>query len=98
MRTAMTYSDTALWNDPDLRSAPGAFRTALRVAAENWAAGSLSFILPSGKRFDIEGKAPGPRAVIQIRDYRFVRRALASGDIGFAEGFIAGTTWSRATS
>ncbi|WP_419317079.1 class I SAM-dependent methyltransferase [Caulobacter sp. ErkDOM-E] len=90
MRTAMTYSDTALWNDPDLRRAPGAFRTALRVAAENWAAGSLSFILPSGKRFDIEGKTPGPRAVIQIHDYRFVRRALASGDIGFAEGFIAG--------
>ncbi|MBU4433140.1 MAG: cyclopropane-fatty-acyl-phospholipid synthase family protein [Alphaproteobacteria bacterium] len=90
MRAAMTYSDTALWNDPDLRNAPGAFRTALRVAAENWAAGSLSFILPSGKRFDIEGKTPGPSAVIQIHDYRFVRRALASGDIGFAEGFIAG--------
>lgn len=89
MRDAMTYSDTALWDHPDLRSAPGAFRTALRVAAENWAVGSLSFILPSGKRLDIAGKTPGPSAVIQVHDYRFVRRAFASGDIGFAEGFIA---------
>jgi cyclopropane-fatty-acyl-phospholipid synthase len=90
MRTAMTCSDTALWNDPDLRKAPSAFRTALRVAAENWATGNLTFILPSGKRFDIKGKTAGPHAVIQVRDYRFVRRALASGDIGFAEGFMAG--------
>jgi cyclopropane-fatty-acyl-phospholipid synthase len=28
--------------------------------------------------------------VIRIHDYRFIRRALASGDIGFAEGYMAG--------
>ncbi|ALL15285.1 cyclopropane-fatty-acyl-phospholipid synthase [Caulobacter henricii] len=86
----MTYPETALWRDPALKSAPGAFRAVVRIAAENWATGSLIFILPSGKRFEIAGKEPGPHAVIQVRDYRFVRRALASGDIGFAEGFIAG--------
>jgi len=90
MRTAMTYSDTVLWKDPALKSAPGAFRAVVRIAAENWAIGSLVFILPSGKRFEIAGKEPGPHAVIQVRDYRFVRRALAAGDIGFAEGFMAG--------
>jgi len=75
---------------PDLRRAPAAFRTAVRVAVENWAIGSLTFILPSGSPLRIHGKTPGPDAVIQVRDYRFVRRALASGDIGFAEGYMAG--------
>ena len=86
----MTDTLQISWRDPDLRSAPAAFRTAVRVAVENWAVGSLTFILPSGKPLRIHGKTPGPDAVIQIRDYRFVRRALASGDIGFAEGYMAG--------
>ncbi|HWU13724.1 MAG TPA: cyclopropane-fatty-acyl-phospholipid synthase family protein, partial [Caulobacter sp.] len=61
-----------------------------RVAVENWAAGDLTFVLPSGKPLRIVGKAPGPDAVIRIHDYRFIRRALAAGDIGFAEGYMAG--------
>jgi cyclopropane-fatty-acyl-phospholipid synthase len=83
-----TWTDTA--RDPDLRRAPAAFRTALRVAVENWAVGTLTFILPTGKPLRIIGKTSGPDAVIRIHDYRFVRRALASGDIGFAEGYMAG--------
>ncbi|CAN5138093.1 cyclopropane-fatty-acyl-phospholipid synthase family protein [soil metagenome] len=81
---------STLGRDPELRQAPAAFRTALRVAIENWAVGTLTFILPSGKPLRIVGKTPGPDAVIQVHDYRFVRRALASGDIGFAEGYMAG--------
>ncbi len=81
---------SALGRDPELRQAPAAFRTALRVAIENWAVGTLTFILPSGKPLRIVGKTAGPDAVIQVHDYRFVRRALASGDIGFAEGYMAG--------
>jgi len=83
-----TWAATA--RDPELRRAPAAFRTALRVAIENWAVGTLTFVLPSGKALRIAGKTPGPDAVIQIHDYRFIRRALASGDIGFAEGYMAG--------
>ena len=78
------------WRDPELRQAPAAFRTALRVATENWVAGTLTFVLPSGRPLRIVGKAPGPDGVIQVHDYRFVRRALASGGIGFAEGYMAG--------
>ena len=78
------------WRDPELRHAPAAFRTALRVAVENWAVGALTFVLPSGKPLRIDGKTAGPDAVIRIHDYRFIRRALASGDIGFAEGYMAG--------
>jgi cyclopropane-fatty-acyl-phospholipid synthase len=83
-----TWPATA--RDPELRRAPAAFRTALRVAVENWAVGNLTFVLPSGKPLRIVGKTAGPDAVIRIHDYRFIRRALASGDIGFAEGYMAG--------
>jgi cyclopropane-fatty-acyl-phospholipid synthase len=90
MGPSMTDILPATWRDPELRHAPAAFRTALRVAVENWAVGTLTFVLPSGKPLRIDGKTPGPDAVIQIRDYRFIRRALASGGIGFAEGYMAG--------
>ena len=80
----------AMARDPELRRAPAAFRTALRVAIENWTVGTLTFVLPSGKPLRVVGKTPGPDAVIRIHDYRFIRRALASGDIGFAEGYMAG--------
>ena len=82
--------ETALWTDPDLKAAPAAFRSAVRIAAENWEAGSLTFILPTGKVLTVKGRKDGPAAVIKINDYNFVRRALLSGDIGFAEGFMAG--------
>lgn len=82
--------DTTLWDHPDLKGAPAAFRTALRVAATNWENGSLTFVLPTGQPLTIKGRQPGPDAVIRIRDYNFVRRAFAAGDIGFAEGFMAG--------
>ena len=36
----------------------------------------------------LEGSRPGPSATLDIRDYRFAGRVLASGDIGFAEGFM----------
>jgi cyclopropane-fatty-acyl-phospholipid synthase len=78
------------WRDPELRRAPAAFRTALRVAVENWTVGTLTFVLPSGRPLRIDGKTTGPDAVIRIHDYRFIRRTLASGDIGFAEGYMAG--------
>ena len=82
--------DIALWNHPDLKAAPTAFRTALRVAASNWETGSLTFVLPTGTALRISGQQPGVNATIRIRDYNFVRRAFSSGDIGFAEGFMAG--------
>jgi cyclopropane-fatty-acyl-phospholipid synthase len=82
--------DTALWNNSDLKAAPAAFRSALRLAATNWAIGSITWILPTGKALTITGDRPGPDATIRIRDYHFIRRAFSSGDIGFAEGFMAG--------
>ena len=77
-------------NDPELRRAPAAFRAAVTIASRNWVAGSLTFVLPSGRELHIEGRAPGPAGRLVVRDFHFVSRVMKSGDIGFGEGFMAG--------
>jgi cyclopropane-fatty-acyl-phospholipid synthase len=74
---------------PELRRAPAAFRTAVRISKDNWHYGSLSFMLPSGRAFRVQGKEAGPDALLVVHDFRFVARVMAAGDIGFGEGFIA---------
>ncbi len=74
----------------ELLAAPAAFRTAVAIARRKWAAGNLTFVLPSGRSMHIQGLAPGPHARLIIHDFRFVGRVLAGGDIGFGEGYMAG--------
>ncbi|MFC3078168.1 class I SAM-dependent methyltransferase [Phenylobacterium terrae] len=73
-----------------MREAPAAFRTAVRLLATNWIAGTLTFELPSGRELRMEGAKPGPDARLVVRDFRFMSRVLTAGDIGFAEGYMAG--------
>jgi cyclopropane-fatty-acyl-phospholipid synthase len=75
---------------PELAGAPATFRAALRFIARNWMLGSLTFVMPSGRELHIAGAEPGPGGRLIVRDFRFMHRALATGDIGFAEGFMAG--------
>lgn len=77
-------------DDPELRRAPAAFRAALAIASRNWVAGSLTFVLPSGREVHVEGPAPGPAGRLIVRDFHFVSRVMKSADIGFGEGFMAG--------
>jgi cyclopropane-fatty-acyl-phospholipid synthase len=77
-------------NDPELKAAPAAFRTAVSIARRTWDFGSLTFVLPSGRELWIEGRAPGPQGRLIVRDFKFVSRVLAAADIGFGEGFMAG--------
>ena len=70
--------------------APRGFGLLLRLLASNWTFGRLTVLLPNRESHLLEGDQPGPSAVLDIRDYRFARRVLASGDIGFAEGYMAG--------
>jgi cyclopropane-fatty-acyl-phospholipid synthase len=77
-------------DDPELKKAPAAFRTVLKVSAENWEYGRLVFVLPSGREVRIDGAKPGPEARLIVKDFRFLSRVLSAGDIGFGEGFIAG--------
>lgn len=77
-------------NDPELRAAPAAFRTAVSISRRNWDFGVLTFVLPSGRELRIEGRAPGPHGRLVVKDFRFVSRVLAAADIGFGEGYMAG--------
>lgn len=52
-------------------------------------AGSLDMILPNGAIIDFHGVKPGPHAVLDVKSPGFTRRLIA-GDVGFAEGYIAG--------
>lgn len=69
---------------------PRGFGLLLRLLAANWTYGRLSVQLPNGEVHQLDGARPGPSAILDVRDYRFARRVLASGDIGFAEGHMAG--------
>jgi cyclopropane-fatty-acyl-phospholipid synthase len=69
---------------------PRGFGLLLRLLASNWTVGRLTVLLPGGASHLLEGSQPGPSATLDIRDYRFAGRVLASGDIGFAEGYMAG--------
>lgn len=80
---------------PDLRPvspgrAPSLFLAALRAASGGWRGGGLTVHLPDGERFVIEGRGEGPEGVLRVRDPACMRRVLAAGDIGFAEGYMAG--------
>ena len=77
------------WSLPALRQAPAAFKQAMKVAAQNWQGRPLAVILPSGQVLHLGHGGEGEVRLV-IRNYRFIRRILASGDIGFAEGFIEG--------
>jgi cyclopropane-fatty-acyl-phospholipid synthase len=55
------------------------------------AVGSMAVTLPSGER-RVFG-AGEPAAVIHVHDWRVFEESLASGDIGFAEGYMRGG-WS----
>lgn len=52
--------------------------------------GRLRIALPSGAVIEKIGAEPGPEAVIVIRRWRMLRRVIAAGDIGFAEGYLDG--------
>ncbi len=87
---ALAASPRAFHRLPELAGSPSAFRFAARLMALNWRAGELIFVTPAGRELRIAGAEPGFEATIIIHDFRFMRRVLASGDIGFAEGYMAG--------
>ena len=65
------------------------FRRALRAMDK----GHLTVILPDGRRMDHVGSHSGKAAQIQVHDWRALRRIITGGDLGFADGYLAGE-WS----
>ena len=68
---------------------PAGFAVLLKLLAANWAIGRLAVRLPNGESHELKGRQAGPSATLVVKDYGFARRVLASGDIGFAEGYMA---------
>ncbi len=62
----------------------------MRLLESSWKSGRLTVTLPDGAMHHLEGGHPGRAAVLRISDWRCIRRTLAGGDIGFAEGYMAG--------
>ena len=52
--------------------------------------GQLTVNFPSGFSATYGGREPGPQATVTIRDIGLTGRIVASGDLGFAEAYIAG--------
>ncbi len=62
-----------------------AFEAALRLGE-----GRLDFVLPDGRRFRIEGKAPGIAAEIRIENPDLLARLVREGDLGFCDAYLDG--------
>ena len=71
--------------------APAAARTVFRLLGQ-LRHGSLDVQLPDGSSAHFGG-TEGPRAALRIRDWALCSAVLRSGDIGFAESYVAGH-WS----
>ncbi len=87
MNTTTLKSGLAL---PD--SAPAAARTVFKLL-ERLQYGSLDVQLPEGSSAHFGDCTQGPRAALRIRNWEVCAAVLRSGDIGFAESYMAGH-WS----
>ena len=83
-----TFSPPSLSTAPIPRDAPGAARTALKML-RRLKHGTLTLQLPDGslQRF---GSGHAPMASLHLHNWKPCSAALRSGDIGFAESYIAG--------
>src|SRR5689334_9283014 len=59
-------------------------------ALERLSIGRLTLHLPDGTMRSYGAAEGGPQAEIEIRNWRFFRRVLLDGDMGFAEAYMDG--------
>jgi cyclopropane-fatty-acyl-phospholipid synthase len=78
---------------PTLSPSRGIGPWLLRRVLRHLDSGRLTVVLPSGERVEHRGSRAGPDAAIMLHNGRALRRILTAGDVGFAEGYIAGD-WS----
>ncbi len=88
MRSASTTVDTGSLALP--HTAPAAAR-AVFALLRRLQVGTLDVQLPDGSQLHFgSGKADEPHAALRLHNWNICSAALRSGDIGFAESFIAG--------
>ena len=86
----MTSSTTTFAPAGLPQSAPAAARAVFRLL-QGLRHGSLDVQMPDGSSAHFGNKSDdGPRAAIRLRNWNVCSAALRSGDIGFAESYIAG--------
>ena len=74
----------------DLKALPFTARKGVQLLQKVWEIGALEIIFPDGKSLTLNGRRPGPAGVLLVKDFHFMQRVLASGDIGFCDGFREG--------
>ncbi len=52
--------------------------------------GQLDFVLGDGRVFRVEGRHPGPVAVIEVHNPDLFARLIREGDLGFSEAYLDG--------
>ncbi len=67
--------------------------TAVFDIAQRLERGRLDFVLPDGRRFRAEGRAPGLAAELVVHDPDVFSRLIREGDLGFCEAYLDGQ-WS----
>ncbi len=74
-------------NPPNFSDLPPITRLVFKIASRiDW--GSLLFILPDGRAYRFQGSVPGIEGVIKINDFKFARKLLSGGTIGFADAYF----------
>ncbi|OYX21682.1 MAG: hypothetical protein B7Z04_02270, partial [Rhodobacterales bacterium 32-66-9] len=59
-------------------------------AAARLGEGRVDFVLPDGRRFRVEGKAPGIAAEVQVVNPDLFARLVREGDLGFCDAYLDG--------
>src|SRR5258707_15268566 len=52
--------------------------------------GRLTIVTPSGERIEHRGTKPGPEGVLNLHNWRALRRLVTGGDNGFADAYNNG--------
>ncbi len=88
-----TFSQAAAMAAPaqaTLSDVPIMARKGVEMLRKAWHFGSMNVVFPSGKHLMLKGSEPGPAATLLVHDFNFIKRVLASGDIGFCDGYRDG--------
>ena len=84
-----TGSATTSTHGFDMPRSSQLFFWAFGAAAKNWQGRGLTIITPDREEHTFGPATPDP-AVLEIRDWKAIRRILSSGAIGLAESYMAG--------
>jgi cyclopropane-fatty-acyl-phospholipid synthase len=86
---ALTTASASTSTNPDFSGLPYSFRLVAAVAARI-RYGSIAVKVPDGRRFVFSGQEPGKHGELEIKDFNVLTRLYRSGNVGFAEGYLAG--------